>query len=215
MEQGLEKLVGLFRQINDNGQEMDKRWKNLKLAQEAFEMFVAMPLRCEGELTPYSRVVLMHRMMDCVSELDIPRFSLKVRRYQLEMLAEEMLPEDIKTDMAFDSYEGKAEEYEHRLTADMVKNKIEKLEDYISPTVTMDEFDKKYGRHLRHDPVESSEAWERNIYEVEKECDRKLEGEPRGMGFCFGYWSVKGNALRKRGIDWRSPHAMNPRVMFD
>ena len=39
--------------------------------------------------------------------------------------------------------------------------------------------------------------------------------EPRGMGFCFNYWSAKRAALARRGIQWRSPSAMNPRVMFD
>ena len=38
---------------------------------------------------------------------------------------------------------------------------------------------------------------------------------PRGMGFCFGYWSAKRGVLAKRGIEWRDPHQMNPRVLFD
>jgi len=35
------------------------------------------------------------------------------------------------------------------------------------------------------------------------------------MGFCFGYWAEKRNALERRGIEWMSPSVMNPRVMFD
>lgn len=58
-------------------------------------------------------------------------------------------------------------------------------------------------------------AYEDVIYEVEKEVDEDLKDEPRGMGFCFGYWSAKRAALASRGIEWRSPSAMNPRVMFD
>jgi uncharacterized glyoxalase superfamily protein PhnB len=44
----------------------------------------------------------------------------------------------------------------------------------------------------------------------------QLAGEPMVMGYCFGYWSAKAAVLSdKFGIEWRSPAAMNPRVMFD
>jgi hypothetical protein len=71
------------------------------------------------------------------------------------------------------------------------------------------------GGMLKVDPVQATPEWEDVIYEVEKEVDEELKGEPRGMGFCFGYWSAKRAALARRGIEWRSPSAMNPRVMFD
>jgi hypothetical protein len=50
---------------------------------------------------------------------------------------------------------------------------------------------------------------------VEKECDERLAGEHKGMGFCFSYWSTKKAVLAKYGIEWDSPATMNPRVMFD
>lgn len=90
-----------------------------------------------------------------------------------------------------------------------------KLESYIDPSISMEEWVKLAGAHLKFDPVERSERWEEIIYEVEKECDRRLKGEPRGMGFCFAYWPVKKAVLAKYGIDWHSPSTMNPRVMFD
>lgn len=71
------------------------------------------------------------------------------------------------------------------------------------------------GGMLKVDPVQATEKWEEVIYEVEKELDEQLKDEPRGMGFCFSYWSAKRAALARRGIEWRSPSAMNPRVMFD
>ena len=71
------------------------------------------------------------------------------------------------------------------------------------------------GGMLKVDPVQATPEWEKVIYEVEKEVDEELKGEPRGMGFCFSYWSAKRAALARRGIEWRSPSAMNPRVMFD
>ena len=71
------------------------------------------------------------------------------------------------------------------------------------------------GRHFKSDPVQLSEAWEENIYEVEKELDEKFRDVDRFMGFCHEYWSAKRAALAKRGIEWRSPQQMNPRVRFD
>ena len=71
------------------------------------------------------------------------------------------------------------------------------------------------GGMLKVDPVQATPEWEKVIYEVEKEVDEQLKDEPRGMGFCFSYWSAKRAALARRGIEWRSPSAMNPGVMFD
>ena len=68
---------------------------------------------------------------------------------------------------------------------------------------------------LKTDPIQLTPVWEKNIYAVEKECERRLNNEPRGMGFCHAYWSTKRAVLAERGIQWRSPSSMNPRVMFD
>ena len=70
-------------------------------------------------------------------------------------------------------------------------------------------------RHLKVDPIQASEEWEKVIYDVEKEVDEQLKDEARGMGFCHVYWRAKRAALARRGIEWKSPSAMNPRVMFD
>jgi len=50
---------------------------------------------------------------------------------------------------------------------------------------------------------------------VERRLYEKLKNQPRGMGFCFEYWSAKRDLLAEYGIEWRSPGVMNPRVMFD
>ena len=71
------------------------------------------------------------------------------------------------------------------------------------------------GGMLKVDPVQATPQWEDVIYEVEKEVDEQLKDEPRCMGFCHSYWSAKRAALSRRGIEWRSPSAMNPGVMFD
>ena len=69
--------------------------------------------------------------------------------------------------------------------------------------------------HLKHDPVEWTKAYEDVIDEAEQEAYSYLKDVPRGMGFCFAYWAEKRKALAKRGIEWNSPSAMNPGVLFD
>lgn len=70
-----------------------------------------------------------------------------------------------------------------------------------------DDWGKEYGVMLKFDPVERTQEWEDCIYDVEVECEKKLKGESRGMGFCFSYWSTKRAVLAKHGIDWCSPPA--------
>lgn len=69
--------------------------------------------------------------------------------------------------------------------------------------------------HLKSDPIEYSEQFEAVMDEVEKELYEHFKEEPRGMGFCFGFWSKKRELLAERGIEWKTPGEMNPRVMFD
>ena len=71
------------------------------------------------------------------------------------------------------------------------------------------------GRMLKSDPVEWTMEYEDVIDEADKEAYSHLDDCPRGMGFCFGYWAEKRNALARRGIEWRSPQQMNPGVLFD
>lgn len=69
---------------------------------------------------------------------------------------------------------------------------------------------------LKVDPVEYTWEWENIYYDLEDELDELLADVPRGMGFCFHYWSVKEDLLKtKYNIQWKSPSMMNPRVMFD
>lgn len=69
---------------------------------------------------------------------------------------------------------------------------------------------------LNNDPVEWSAEYERVIDEADAKIYGMLEEHPRGMGFCHAYWSAKACVLREDyGIEWRSPSAMNPGVLFD
>ena len=108
-------------------------------------------------------------------------------------------------------------EYDDPLTVGEVEAELGKWREYIDiDGVTEEEWCRKYHRYLRFDPIERTPLWEEIYYEVEKETDEAIgRNAPRGMGFCFLYWSSKAAVLARRGIFWKSPHEMNPRVMFD
>ena len=69
---------------------------------------------------------------------------------------------------------------------------------------------------LKHDPVEWSARWEEVIDQVDEKVDALLADHPRGMGFCYAFWSARQETLHKEfGIAWRSPAQMNRGVIFD
>lgn len=68
-------------------------------------------------------------------------------------------------------------------------------------------------RSLRHDPVEMSEEYLAVIDEVEEKIAKNRTF--KGMGSCHEIWSLKWQYLLEKGINWKSPSMLNPRVMFD
>ncbi|MCR5519383.1 MAG: hypothetical protein K6F21_03540 [Bacteroidales bacterium] len=189
----VDKIVKNVEQMRSNAQEQ-AIFKNLPLAAETFKLIRELDDPEEG---PLGKAYACNAMIEQLSEYDTPRFVLRILRQELAWLEESseksdwLFPEDVQED-------------------------IDRLEAYIdTEALGMEEFCKKYGRHLLFDPVERTKRWEEIYFEVEAECDRRLEAQPRGMGFCFGYWATKHAVLAEYGIDWKSPHIMNPRVMFD
>ena len=72
---------------------------------------------------------------------------------------------------------------------------------------------KNHRRSLKHDPVEMSKEYLDVIDEVEEEISKHRT--IFGMGACHEIWHLKYVYLAERGIPWRSPAMLNPRVMFD
>lgn len=184
----IEQLAQIFKAMVENYNSFGEVWKNIPLAKEAFAIMLSLPPTLKDEFeTPEAKANLLEQMLDQMEETTSPRFCIEVREYILEL--DSMNEENIL--------------------------ELARLKDYINPNVTMEEYCKKYGVFLKFDPIERTQKWEEVIYEVEKECDKRLEKQPRHMGFCFIYWSTKKTVLAERGIVWRSPSLMNPGVMFD
>lgn len=215
MMDNIEKLGKMFSEIVDNYNAYASSWKSIPVAEEAFRLMRDdLPLRVKGELTPYTRIVLLDEMMDCLPERCCSRFLLSVKQYQLSMfpLIEDG---DINEDMDVDHYKGDPAQYVHAVKINDIKKSLKRTEDYLDMSVPMETWCKDYGVSLKFDPVERTGNWEKVIYDVELECEEILKDERKGMGFCYEYWSTKAAALARRGIDWRSPAVMNPRVKFD
>lgn len=193
MSKQADRIVALVNKMRKNSEDQ-AGYLNLPLAEKAIKLLETLD---DSEEEPLGKAYACNAIVEQLPEYDVPRFVLGILRRELTWLEESteksdwLHPEDVRQD-------------------------ISKLEDYINPeALTMKEFCKKYKRVLLFDPVERTRLWEDIYYEVEVETFRHLEGSQRGMGFCFGYWAEKRRALAKYGIDWQTPHMMNPRVMFD
>ena len=197
MKDPLDELVALCKQINDNWRNNENRdgWKNLRLVPEAANKLFAMPM--EGETSAVNQIEVIDLMLECVDELSIPRQALSIRRYQLSLFDQLAADETVNVERSD------------------VEQEIKRLEDYLDLSIPMEEWCKTYHKHLLFDPVERTLEYETVIYEAEEEVAKELKDEPRCMGFCFAYWSALRDALQRRGIEWHSPHQMNPRVHFD
>ena len=181
--------------MRENSQEM-RMWKNIPLAKECIELLRDID---DPEETPMGKALACEAVIAQLPEYDVPRLVLSIMRYKLELVrqSDEQDPDRFPTE-------------------EEVLDGIRRLEDYIDTEhVGTDEFIERYQRHLKFDPIERSSLWEAYYDEVEEECDRRLGDVPRGMGFCFAYWSTLRQVLAERGIRWQSPHELNPHVIFD
>ena len=194
-EKRAERVVKRVDQMRKNSQEM-RMWKNIPLAKECVQLLKDID---DPEETPMGKALACEAIIQQLPEYDVPRLVLSILHYKLQLVKE--------------SDEHDPERYP---TEEEIVNDIRRLEDYTDiEHVSYNEFMERHRRHLHFDPVERTPTWEENYYEVEKECDQRLGDTPRGMGFCFGYWSTLRQVLAERGIMWRSPSELNPKVMFD
>lgn len=136
------------------------------------------------------------RMAECIYEH--PRLLLRLKEVELDILRY-----------------AEAVENHHLEIADDLQDEINQLKANIKAADEGRFRDIKTDSILKSDPVEWTARYEEVIDEADHEAYSHLKDDPRGMGFCFGYWHAKEAALAKRGIEWRSPHVMNPKVMFD
>ena len=180
------RLWELGGQMSENADQGDI-WKNIPLAREAMHILKDRRRCCTADQAQeFCKMALEN---DWIASTETPRLYLSYLDFYHWLLLSTYYQEDL-------TY---------------------RLLNAIGPDFSDEDFleDEKSYRSLLFDPIQRTQEWEDVIYEVEKECDELLKNEPRHMGFCHRYWSVKREVLAKYGIQWRSPAVMNPRIRFD
>lgn len=71
----------------------------------------------------------------------------------------------------------------------------------------------KNRRSFNQDPIEMSEEYLNVIDEIEEKIEKNRT--IYGMGSCHEVWRLKRTYLLEKGIKWKSPSELNPRVRFD
>ena len=88
MMDNIKKLGALFAEMVNNDYNY---WKNIPLGHQAFLLMRdSLPLRVAGELTPYTRIVLLDKMLSC-----IPEVSPKLSDYAPKIISFKINPEKI------------------------------------------------------------------------------------------------------------------------
>lgn len=195
-----ERLVDIYNEMCING-EAGELWRNIPGAKEIMHIMKDIAPERDSEINPAVRMLICESIIgnDLIDLRDTPRLYLEYLEYWKEC---HDMP---KTDEELSDTELDADFKE---TAEEMSRKVRTmLAGDMTPWDTLG--------YLKYDPVQLSPQWEENIYEIEKECDARLKGEMRGMGFCYAYWSAKRAVAAEYGIDWVSPSGMNPGVMFD
>ena len=203
-----EHLVELVEQINRNNED-GIIWKNIPLVRDFLhELKDVAPFRWET-INPAYKAYYISCILEneSVDKRETPRLF-----HSLCELFRVCIDYDVPDDYD-DFLNEKFDKYYFR-KVDRWIYKFAWITDAPAGKIALDCWD-GLGGMLKVDPVQATPEWEKVIYDVEREVDEQLKDEPRGMGFCFSYWSAKRAALARRGIEWRSPSAMNPRVMFD
>ena len=201
-------ITELSEQMMKNSEE-GKLWKNIPLARKFIHILKDVaPFRSDSIKPVYkAHIISLLLKNDLIAKTETPRlFQSFCEFYRLCI------------DFGMSDYYNKQSDVDFdRQYFRVVDSWIYKLA-WITDSPTRDhsiECWNGLGQMLKCDPVQATPEWEKVIYEVEQEVDEELKEEPRGMGFCFAYWSAKRAALEHRGIEWRSPTLMNPGVIFD
>jgi len=192
-ESTADRIVALVSEMRENSSQM-RTWRNVALAEECVALIRQLDT---PEDTPLVKAQVLDVIVGHLPLYDVPRRVLAILRYERQLLRQT------------------GETAEHP-TLESVAADIRKFEDYVDTEHVSDEvLRERYQRHLKADPIERTPLWEEIYCEVQQECDRRLGDTPRGMGFCFAHWSVMAAVLAERGVEWRSPAVLNPRVRFD
>ena len=213
-----ERLKELFELIEKNGDynAYELTYKAVPYLRETEEIVEA---QLESE-SPYDKVTLLDSatIMRYLAEAydRLGRFAVSVRYYKraIELAATlyTMYGEEMQDSSGMIYNALKARNY---YVDDDCEDIREQALVFISTDIVDDVFDTvmKRRRNLKHDPVEMTEEYLAVIDEIDEKIEKNRT--QHGFGSCHHVWSLKTDYLAEKGIEWKSPVVLNPRVRFD
>ena len=217
-EKRAERLKVLFELIEKNGD-----YNAYELTYQAVPHLLETEEIVEAQLaseSPYDKVTLLDSatIMRYLAEAydRLGRFAVSVRYYKkaVELAATlyTMYGEEMQDSSGMIYNALKARNY---YVDDDCEDIREQALVFIQKDIVDDVFDTvmKRRRNLKHDPVEMTEEYLAVIDEVDEKIEKNREY--RGFGSCHHVWSLKTDYLAEKGIEWKSPVVLNPRVRFD
>lgn len=204
-EEGIYEYMAEMMETMRTNSEDCKMWKNIPLAREMMHLLKdCCPLR-DDEVNPIVRMSGVNAIANSniLPVYDAPRLYLSYLEYW-EINNDLKVPDDGEVNNA-------------KYFLEELDKNIDKYTWIVDPAMTSDLYDKMFGEDtsLRFDFIQLSPEWENAIYDIESETEQQVGSEYKGMGFCFEIWAAKTSKAAKHGLRWRSPHVMNPDVMFD
>ena len=213
-----ERLKALFELIEKNGD-----YNAYELTYQAVPYLKETEEIVEAQLaseSPYDKVTLLDSatIMRYLAEAydRLGRFAVSVRYYNraIELAAKlyTMYGEEMQDSSGVIYNALKARNY---YVDDDCEDIREQALVFIPKDIVDDVFDTvmKRRRNLKHDPVEMTEEYLTVIDEVDEKIEKNRT--QRGFGSCHHVWSLKTDYLAEKGIEWKSPVVLNPRVRFD
>ena len=217
-EERAERLKALFELIEQNGDctAHELTYQAVPYLKETDELVNAQLASEE----PYDKVTLLDSatIMRYLAEAydRLGRFAVSVRYYkraiELAAMLYTMYGEEMQDSSGMIYNALKARNY---YVDDDSEDIREQALIFIPKDIVDDVFDTvmKRRRNLKHDPVEMTEEYLAVIDEVDEKIEKNREYH--GFGSCHHVWSLKTDYLAEKGIKWRSPDVLNPRVRFD
>ena len=217
-EKRAERLKELFELIEKNGDynayELTYRAvPYLKETEEIVEAQLASESPCD-KVTLLDSATIMRYLAEAYDRLG--RFAVSVRYYNraIELAATlyTMYGEEMQDSSGMIYNALKARNY---YVDDDCEDIREQALVFISKDIVDDVFDTvmKRRRNLKHDPVEMTEEYLAVIDEVDEKIEKNRKYH--GFGSCHHVWGLKADYLAEKGIEWKSPVVLNPRVRFD
>ena len=213
-----ERLKALFELIEKNGD-----YNAYELTYQAVPHLLETEEIVEAQLaleSPYDKVTLLDSatIMRYLAEAydRLGRFAVSVRYYNraIELAAAlyTMYGEEMQDSSGMIYNALKARNY---YVDDDCEDIREQALVFLPKDIVDDVFDTvmKRRRNLKHDPVEMTKEYLAVIDEVDEKIEKNREY--RGFGSCHHVWSLKTDYLAEKGIEWKSPVVLNPRVRFD